>query len=257
MATLPSPPGDLPPERLFLEHLELIKRLIAFTSRRYRLRPDDAEEFSSRVMVKLIEDNYGVFRKYEGGSSLKTYLGIVIQRQMLDFLNHLWGKWRPSEEAKRLGPVALLLEELLIRDEISFDEAVRMLQNKGLEIPWQKLEKIAARLPQRSQRRKEGEELLEHTPTTEPGPDQRVEEQEKGVTRRRVLAALHRALATLPPEDKLLMLMWTEESVAEISRSRNMEQKPLYRRIDKIKAALRKAFEREGIRKKDIGDILE
>lgn len=257
MATPPSPPGDLPPEQLFLGNLELIKKLIAFTSRRYRLKPEDAEEFSSRVMCKLIEDDYGVFRKFDKKSSLKTYLGIVIQRQMLDFLNHMWGKWRPSEEAKRLGPVAILLEELLIRDGLPFDQAVQILQkNHGVKLSWQELERIAARLPSRSQRHMEGEEGLREVPSGKPDPDAGVEEKEQAVTRRRVRAAFHRALEPLSAEDKVLVWMSTEYSVAEISRLLKLEQKPLYRRLTKIFAALRKAMEREGIRKKDIDDIL-
>jgi RNA polymerase sigma factor (sigma-70 family) len=252
-----STPGDLPPERLFLENLELIKKLISFTNRRYRLPAEEAEEFSSRVMCKLIENDYGVFRKFDKRSSLRTYLGVVIQRQMLDYLDHLWGKWRPCEEARRMGPDVIRLDEILHRDGIEFDQAVQMLQkNWGVELSWQELEKIAILLPARFQRRTEGEEALPAIPDREPGPDHLVEEKEQAVLRRRVRAAFHRALDTLAAEDKVLVWMSTEYSVAGISRLLKLEQKPLYRRLAKIFAALRKAMEQEGIRKKDIDDIL-
>ena len=257
MPTNPSPPGDLPPEQLFLGSLELIKKLIAFTCRRYRLKPEDAEEFSSRVMCKLIEDDYGVFRKFDKKSSLKTYLGIVIQRQMLDFLNHIWGKWRPCEEAKRMGPAVIRLDELLNRDGIELDQAIEMLQqNWGVKLSREELEKIAILLPARSQRIPDGEEPPENTPSEGPDTDHLVKEKEQAASRRRIKAAFHRALDTLSAEDKVLIWMSVEYSVAEISRLLKVEQKPLYRRIKKILAELRKAMEREGIRKKDIDDIL-
>jgi hypothetical protein len=72
MATLPSPPGDhLPPEQLFLGHLELIEAIVAQSCRRSRFKPQEIEDFQGTVMVKLIEDDYAVFRKFQGRSTLK------------------------------------------------------------------------------------------------------------------------------------------------------------------------------------------
>jgi hypothetical protein len=47
-----------------------------------------------------------------------------------------------------------------------------------------------------------------------------------------------------------------EFSVAQISRIRGIEQKPLYRRLEKIYKELRKAIEREGVRRQDVEEVL-
>jgi len=41
--------------------------------------------------------------KFEGRSSLRTFLTVVIQRLFLDHRISAWGKWRPSAEARRGG----------------------------------------------------------------------------------------------------------------------------------------------------------
>ena len=75
MATLPTPPGDdLTPEQLFLGHLDLIEAIVGHCYRGSRFKPQEAEDFRGTVMVKLIEDDYAVFRKFQGRSTMKTYL---------------------------------------------------------------------------------------------------------------------------------------------------------------------------------------
>jgi hypothetical protein len=114
------------------------------------------------LCVKLIDDDYGIIRKFQGRSSLKTYLTTVVSNEMKDFLNHLLGKWRPSAEAQRLGPVAVQLEKLL-RDGLSPNEAVRTLQtNHKVEMSAQELADMAARLPDRVPRKPMGEEVLQN-----------------------------------------------------------------------------------------------
>src|SRR6185436_17582702 len=97
-----------PSETLFLSRLDVIERVTAFVCSRQHLSPSDVDDFSSHVRLKLIEDNYGIIRKFEGRSSFRTYLTVVIQRMFLDYRISAWGKWRPSAEARRRGPVALL-----------------------------------------------------------------------------------------------------------------------------------------------------
>jgi len=259
MATPPSPPGDLPPEDPFLRHLKLIQEVINHASRRYHFRREEAEEFCSSTMVKLIEDDYRILREHKGRSSLKTYLTVVIQRLLLDYLNRIWGKWRPCEEAKRLGPLAIQLDRMLSRDEFTFDEACNQLQrNHGVTASWQELQALAARLPPRAQRHLEGEEELQNVPAREPAPDERVWNSDLEPTRRRVAACLFRAVKSLPGEDQLLLkqLLEADFSISDLARAHGYNQKALYRRRDKIYAALGEALKREGVRREDIKEIL-
>ena len=91
------------PEERFVQNLDLIDRIVAFVCRRNHLDAGESDDFASHVRFKLLEDDYGVIRKFEGRSSLSTYLTTVIQRLYFQYRVQLWGKWRPSAEAKRLG----------------------------------------------------------------------------------------------------------------------------------------------------------
>jgi RNA polymerase sigma factor (sigma-70 family) len=257
MATLPSPPGDdLTPEQLFLGHLKLVKEIVAFGCRRSKFSPQDAEDFEGTVWIKLIEEDYAVFRLFEGRSEIRTYLTIVINRLLLDYQNHLWTKWRNSAEAGRLGPIAERLETLMVRDGLFFAEACHILQGEGVELSEEELEEIRAKLPVKFTRRFVTEETLQGMVSREPRPDEKADQKEQRTLVLRVLRVVFREIQALPAEDRLLVKMRTELTVADIARMRGMDQKGLYRRLDKIYARLRKALEKQGIRQKYIKELL-
>ena len=155
---------DTGPEQRFLAHLEQVERIIAFVARRRRLDAGEVDEFASVVRLKLIENDYEVLRRFEGRSSLKTYLTVVIQRFYLDYRVSTWGKWRPSAGARRLGPTAVLLERLTARDGMSFPEAVQAARtNHGVPENDRELFDIGAQLPQRTRRQFVDDGTLEST----------------------------------------------------------------------------------------------
>jgi RNA polymerase sigma factor (sigma-70 family) len=249
------------PEQLFLANLPLVKELVAQACRRCYLKRETAEDFLSDVLDRIMADEYAVLRKFEGKSRLKRYLHVVISRYMFDFQNHLWGKWRPSEMAKRLGPVAVQLDTLLHRNGHSFDEAVQILRtNHKVEMSWQELNEIAAKLPPRTPRNHmEGEEILESLPSSENQPDAGIIEEEKSIRLARALEVLRKALKSLPAEDHVILRMhlWDRFSITQISKVLGLVHKPLYGRIQKIKKHLREEMERQGIRKEDIQDLFD
>lgn len=258
MATLPTPPDDLTPEQLFLGHLKLVEEIIAHCCRRSHFTRQDAEDFGGHVKLKLIEDDYAIFRQYQGKSSMRTYLTVVIKRLHLDYQDHLWGKWRYSAEAERLGPVAMRLERLLEREGHSLDEAIQILRvNEKIEMSESELRELARKLPPRIGRHIVGEEALETEPTRALQPDGDLEERERERIRRRLYVTLQSCLAALPKEDKLLVKDKQLFSVAQIARSRNVEQKPLYRRLTKIYATLRDCLGRHGVRRQDVEEAMK
>ena len=209
------------------------------------------------VHEKLIEGDYARIRQFRGRSSFKTYLTTVVQRLLLDYQNSKWGKWRPSAEAERLGEVAMWLERLLVRDERPFEEACQILRfNHRVELSMAKLADLAAKLPSRNLRHFVGEEGLQTEPSRNLRPDERLAARETGAVKRRIYLGLQRAIAELPPDDRRLIRMWTELKVADIARILGVEQKPLYRRIEKILGKLKKSLERQGIRRQDIEEVL-
>lgn len=250
------PPGGSPYEQMFLDNLPLIEEIVGHCCRKAHFIPQEAEDFRGHVHLKLIGDDYAVFRKYRERSSMRTYLATVITNLARDYQDKIWGKWRSSAEAEELGRVAVRLERLLVRDQLSFGEACKILRGEGVTLSVLELADLRAKLPPRSLRRFVTDVELESKPTQDPGPGEELENKEREAVKRRVYAALFRAVETLSKEDQILIRMWTEFKVSEIARIRGMEQKPLYRRLTKVFAELKKALTRQGIRRKDIEDLL-
>jgi hypothetical protein len=253
------PPGDRPPEEIFLENLKYIEQAIAHSCRKSSFSPQEAEDFEGHVKLKLIEDDYAVIRKFRGdnGATLRTYLALVIKRTLYDYQDHIWSKFRCSAEAERLGEVAKRLETLMVRDRHSFEEACEILRtNEGVEMSVAELSDLRAKLPNRVPRQVVGEDPLQFEPARELRPDQLLLEKEREAGRRRLYMGLKRGLDTLANDDHLLVKLWVKFSIADIARIRKVEQKPLYRRLKKILDALRKALERQGVRREYIKELL-
>lgn len=244
-------------DQTILDHLTYIKKVVAYLCRRYHFRKEEHEDFLSEVMTKLYDDDCSVIRKFKGQSRLSTYLTMVITNYMKDYQNHLWGKWRPSAEAERLGPAAILLERLLVRDGYTFDEAVQLAQtNYKVEMTWQELHALATRLPNRSSRQMEGDGGLLDIASPDERADDRILRQQREANRRKALEALQEVRSTLPKEDQLILKMQDSGfSVADISRILQLDQKQLYRRIQKIYKDLRMELERRGMRKEDLDGL--
>src|SRR5437764_6492079 len=140
------------PQELFLSNLDAIDRAIAYVCHRNHLSPQDADEFNSEVKTKLIDGNYSAIRKFEGRSSFSTYMTTVIQRLYFQWRVKMWGKWRPSAEAKRLGEKAIALERLLRRDGFTYGEALETLTTGAAAYSRQEVEAFYLRLPPRQPR---------------------------------------------------------------------------------------------------------
>jgi RNA polymerase sigma factor for flagellar operon FliA len=234
----------------FEAELPLIERVIAFVARRRRMSDEEAEEFSSTVRLRLIENDYEILRKYEGRSSLQTYLTVVVQRAALDFRVSRWGKWRPSADARRLGDVAVLLERLTVRDGHPFGEAcVLMRERHGVTLSDRELDELVASLPSRATRRVVEDTNLEATPAATPGSDHLVETGERRANAMRTQSVLDACLAQLPAQERLLVRLRFDEglSVAAIAKALRLDQKPLYRRFEAVLRRLREDMEAAGV----------
>lgn len=246
-------------EELFLTHLRFIEKVATHVARRFRFSREETEDLVSWVKQKLCEDNYGIIRKFQSKSSFRTYLTTVINHLAQDYQNHLRGKWRPSAEAKRQGPLAVLLEQLLARDGFTFDQACKILRtNHHVEEPLEKLEELAGKLPHRNPpRRMVGEEELRERPGTAPNPEQDLLNHDKAEKERKVLVLLRKVWAPLDGEDKLIVRMWVSGfKIVAIAETLRLEQKSLYRRLEKIFKALRAELEKRGVTSDDVQGIL-
>jgi RNA polymerase sigma factor for flagellar operon FliA len=245
-------------EELFLANLDLIERLSTSICRRNRLSAAEAEDFVSIVRLKFIEKDYEVLRKFQNRSKLSTYLTTVVARLFLDERNRQWGKWRPSALARRLGPLAMTLESLIHREGTPLERACETLKARhGASESQSALEEIARRLPSRSSRRLVGEEALSELPAGDPDPETLARQGEEEAVLRKLSAALGRAVAHLPPEDRLILRFRYSEglTVRQIAQVLRREARPLYRRIEDLHSRLRESLEKEGFRRDDLSTI--
>lgn len=243
-------------ESLFVSELPTIDAIIAQVCRRHHLDAAEAEEFASEARLRILERNYEVLRRFQGRSSLRTYLTVVVHRFFLDYRIRLWGKWRPSVEAQRLGTVAMLLERLVSRDRWSFEQAVELLRtNHGVrENPGQLWELYVRLRPCTPTRRFVSDEAAQDVPNPAPSPDANLMRAEQDFVGTRVRHALDRACRTLTPEERLIVKMRFHDGfpVSEIATVLHLHQKRLYRTIEGILGRLRASLVADGISSEDV-----
>jgi RNA polymerase sigma factor (sigma-70 family) len=243
----------------FNSSLPVVEEVIRYVIRKHRYPRDDADDFASAARIKLIEDDYAVFRRFEGRSNLRTYLTAVIIRLSLDRMAARWGKWRPSAAASRLGDTAVLLERLLSRDGRNVGEAYEILRtNLGRAVSLPEIEALARRLPPRKARTEESAELPDDLSTSADAPDRTLMDQERAGEADRVRGALARCLEALDGEDRLILRMRFEDDwpVRRIATALQLEEKPIYRRLERLMNRLRNDLENQGIRGRDVADLL-
>ena len=255
------PSGRTPPaafvsdEARFLAVLPFIDSVTAQLCRRNHLSGAEADDFRSDVRLHFIERNYEVLRKFEGRSQLTTYLTVVIQRLFIDRRNREWGRWRPSADAKRLGPTGILLERLIIRDGWPQDQALELIAiNHGVAIDEglrSFCDKLASRGPAR---RMVSEEDAGDIVDKGTGADDNVVRAEQDFLARRVQSALDRARQVLAPIERLILKMRFEDrvSVADIARTLTLDQRRLYRTIEQLLASIGASLRADGISEADI-----
>ena len=241
-------------EALFLASLPVIDDVTGQVCRRHRLSAAEADDFRSEVRLHFIDRDYDVLRRFEKRSSLPTYVTVVIQRLFLDYRNRLWGKWRPTTEAKRLGPIAILIERLVARDGWSLEQVIETLRvNHGVVID-ASLQALGDKLTRRAPKRQIVPEV--HAETLEardPAPDANVVRVEQEFLAKRVRTALERAKQALAPEERLILKMRFEDAVpvADIARALHLNQKRLYRTIERLLADVGGRLEAEGVSRDD------
>ena len=254
MSEVPAPSA----RELFETHLPLVHDLSRYVCHRHRLRQEDAEDFSSYTLLKLMEDDYAVLRSYEGRSSLRTYLTIVVHRLFLDFRVQKWGKWRPTAGVRRLGVTAMELDRLLSRDGQTLENAVEILHARpDNSLTREKLFALASHLPQRQRPRFESIDELDCV-ATDGGGEERLQDQERERASQRIAALLAKALGELPTEDQLILKMRYEDgsTVREIATALHLETRPLYTRFEKCHRRLRSRLEKSGITWHEVTFIL-
>lgn len=245
---------------IYLDELPRIERIVRHALRWSGLHGIDPEDFASVVKLKLIEDDYGVIRKFRGGSSFGTYLTSVIQRMLLDQRVREWGRWRPSTRARRLGAIAIRLEALTHRDGHTFDEACTILTRSEPAVSLADLEAMHAGLPRRRRRPVMTGSLREHDPATDGTEvEHAVHQRDRERLASRISRTLEGAVADLSPEDRTILELCYAEgfSAAAAARSLGVPRNRLCRQLARTLRQLREQLEADGVEQGAAQELLE
>jgi len=245
-------------EELFLSNLDEIERAARFVAGRSRLSQEDAEDLDSAVKLRLMENNYKVLVSWKKRCVLSTYVASIAHRLVVDEWMKIHGRWRPSAEAKRLGKAAILIEGLLVRDHMPFDDALRSVQ-RIYPLSKHQVTAIAARLPHRGPRPR----LVALEEEAEPSVsadsvEERVIDHERAAKSQDVNCIVQALFSSRPDADRVAFhLRYGENmSIADIARLLEVDQKQLYRRFDSMHAQIKKAIEAGGITAEEVLDLI-
>ena len=247
-----------PKEDLFSLHQNLIRDAVVFICRRKGLNEDDASDFASHVNLKLLDNDQAILRKFRGISSMNTYLATVVHRLYQDYRIGQWGKWRPSARARRLGSAAETLERLIYRENYSTDQAIEILKtNHHIDLSYEALSDLARQLPQRMPRQMVSEAHLRSMESNSAGADAMLISQETAAQKSTLEHLLNEAMASLNPEDQLVLKMHYQDNftIAQIARILKRDQGKLYRRLRKNFKRLKQILVRKGVRKQELGNL--
>jgi len=249
-------------EKTYLEYLPRIERIARSVARkRGMLNPDEITEFVQVVRVVLFEDDYAILRKFEGRSSLWTYLTTVMVRRFCQYQVERRGRWRSSAEAERLGKTAVELERLINRDGYTFNEAVQILTTRaGATVTPEELWQLYLRLPNRNPRPNSvPEEVVLESVVGKGNAEERVEAGELVLVSRKIKQTFDAVLPTLEEEDRIILKMRFRNrgKLSDIARALHLDQKKFYKRFEKLMLMLRKAMEASGVSHTAVDKFLE
>jgi len=252
---------DRPEERrsLFLAHLAYIERVAAKWCRMNGVWGQEAEDFVSEAMLKLMENDCAVLSKFRGECEVQKFLAVVAVQRLREHARERWGRWRNSVAARGLGALAMELEVLVYRDRYTLAQAGEKLRVAGKTAQSDaELARLLAQFPVRRPLRPEGgavpPELLEAPDTA----DRWVEDEEREKRCRTVMERLREVLGRLEPEERVAARMRFAErrKVGEVARALCVETRPLFRRLAGLRLRLRESLEAVGVTEDDMIDCL-
>jgi RNA polymerase sigma factor (sigma-70 family) len=154
----------------------------------------------------------------------------------------------------------MMLDQLVTRDHLPFDEAVHAITARhGTAVSREQLHAIMLQLPTRTSRQFIGAEELEHLPAPAPEEEGVIESLEQRRLGNRIERALAAVLARLGDEDRLILKMRFCDNIklARIAELLGVPAKSFYRRVDDLMRGLRQELQAQGVNPADVAAIIE
>ena len=227
-------------------------------ARRKRMSPEDAEDFVSWVVIRLMERDFALIRSCLDRRAMRSYLRTVIGNLGRDYCDHLWGRWRPSETARRLGTDAVELEKLVHRDGLEVREAITIQRQRTSPLgdAQRRLEEQAMRLPPRQRRAMV--ELDEQQHAERDPIEARLIAREGQEERARLFRLLNRAFCDLGEQDRAMLALHHlhGKSLASAARHLGLDPRRIYQRRKRCLRVLRSFLYARGVAWTDVEKCL-
>jgi RNA polymerase sigma factor (sigma-70 family) len=244
---------------LFEANLDVIEHAIAQVCRSVRLFGPDAEDFASSVRIALLADDCAILRKFEGRSSLGSYIAIVARRRFID-QKRTEGRWYASAEATRHGTATVLLERLLRHEGRTLAEAMEITMTQYPDTDRRSLEASANAIPERAPRPRLVPVIAgdEERFAGAAAADDLVTKLDLDQRSERISHAVQTALASMSQQDRVTLRLRFGKGLAisNIARALGIEQRPLYRRIESLLNVLRDTLEQAGIDASEAAELI-
>lgn len=239
--------------QLLVRELPLIEKITHVICRRTGMQPDEIEEFTAEVRLKLVNNDYAILRAYARRSSFSTYIAAVIQRLLIDYRRHHLGKWHDSAEAQRHGGLGIDVERALLRDHRTPEEALTLLRENHPGITAADIERIASTLPPRVRHKLVPIEQAESLESSRDGDH--VAQADMAA---RISAVVCAFIDSLPGDDQLILRLRfdCDMTVAQIARSLHRDQQVLYRLLYRHFHALRAELTKIGVDARTVEDLI-
>lgn len=246
---------------LFVSNIGITEKIVRKYCYKHNLTEDMADEYCSHVYEKLIENDYKKIREFKGKSSYKTYLTVVITRILIDKIRS-GGRWTPSQKALKMGKTAMMLEELVFRNNYSFDQAYNtLITTHNNSISREKAYEIVTELQRKrviSARPKETELVDNISDEKVSFPDNEVENKEtlnKKTLLNNIIQEIRMALSN---EERLLLKMHFEDGikVSVIARVLKKERRYIDSKMSSILHKFKQDILSRDIDLNDIKDII-
>ena len=232
-------------DQLIVQQRPHIDQVIRDLCRRHYLAPAEIEDFRSVVYRALERNDYEALKEFDGLTTWESFMTTVVSREFFRYQHLLWGQWRPSPAASRLGAAAVLLEELVVRDGILISDAVEIMRSMHrVDLPRHRLLEFATQL-----------RLSDTGRRVDTDVDRR---QEQEIPNGKLEAALHAAVLLLSPDDRLILELRFRDAqpLTRIARLMKIEARPLQRQIDQATEVIRASLLSAGIAQNDIERLL-
>jgi hypothetical protein len=228
-------------EQLIVQYRSYLDKTVRKMALQQYLSAPEQRELHSRVMTAIERNDFELLRAFEGRTTWEKHFDLVVMREFFLYQGQLWGQWRPSSGAKRLGRAGVLLEELVSRVGLSVAQAIETMRTRHrVDMPRYRLAEMA-------------KELRLNAPPKPPlDPSKREIDGERR-------AALNRALTRLSPDDRLIVELRfrDQQPLTRIAKLLNIGARSLQHRLEQINNVIAESLLEAGIAPEDVTALLE